>query len=45
MAQRSRHAAPGSDVEVTRSATMRIAIASDPATIFDYLVDAKKLES
>lgn len=46
-AQRSRRAAPPppSDVEVTRSATMRIAIASDPASIFDYLVDAKKLES
>ena len=44
-AQRAQHAVPASDVEVTRSATMRIAIASDPATIFDYLVDAQKLES
>jgi uncharacterized protein YndB with AHSA1/START domain len=45
--QRPRHSAPApaSDVEVTRSATMRIAISSDPATIFDCLVDAKKLES
>jgi uncharacterized protein YndB with AHSA1/START domain len=36
---------PASNVEVTRSATLRIAIPSDPASIFDYLVDAKKLES
>lgn len=33
-----------SDIEVTRAATLRITIASDPASIFDYLVDAKKLE-
>jgi uncharacterized protein YndB with AHSA1/START domain len=49
IAQRSRHAtpapAPVSDVEVTRSATLRITIASDPVSIFDDLVDAKKLES
>ena len=34
-----------SDIEVTRAATLRITIASDPLSIFDYLVDAKKLES
>lgn len=46
-AQRSRRgtASQASDVEVTRSATLRITIASDPVNIFDYLVDAKKLES
>jgi uncharacterized protein YndB with AHSA1/START domain len=47
MAQRARRAAPpeASDVEVTRSTTMRISIASDPTSIFDYLVDASKLET
>jgi uncharacterized protein YndB with AHSA1/START domain len=44
-AQRSKEAAqsqPGY-VEVTRSATLRATIAADPATVFDYLVDASKL--
>ncbi len=47
LAQRSRSAAPSppSNVEVTRSATLRATIATDPAAVFDYLVDAKKLES
>jgi uncharacterized protein YndB with AHSA1/START domain len=42
---RSTASSPPSDVEVTRSATLRITIPSDPASIFDYFVDAKKLES
>lgn len=32
-------------VEVTRSATLRATIAADPATVFDYLVDANKLQT
>lgn len=46
-AQRDRRPASSeaSDVEVTRSATLRISIASDPINIFDYLVDARKLEA
>ncbi len=34
-----------SPVEVTRSATLRVTIAADPTTLFDYLADARKLES
>jgi uncharacterized protein YndB with AHSA1/START domain len=46
-AQRSKGPASSqpSYVEVTRSTTLRITIASDPASVFDYLVDAGKLES
>lgn len=45
-AQRDRRPASSeaSDVEVTRSATLRITIAGDPINIFDSLVDARKLE-
>ncbi len=45
--QRARRAAKGEDtgpVEVTHSATLRITIATDPAGLFEYLVDARKLE-
>lgn len=46
-AQRARAAAPSqtSYVEVTRSATLRATIASDPASVFDYLVDSNRLET
>ncbi len=46
-AQRSRETASSqpSYVEVTRSATLRATIASDPASVFDYLVDSNKLET
>jgi uncharacterized protein YndB with AHSA1/START domain len=45
LAQRSKAAAQSqpSYVEVTRSATLRTTIATDPASVFDYLVDANKL--
>jgi uncharacterized protein YndB with AHSA1/START domain len=45
-AQRSRESAPSqpSFVEVTRAATLRATIAADPATVFEYLVDANKLQ-
>jgi uncharacterized protein YndB with AHSA1/START domain len=45
-AQRARRPAEAEDtgpVTVTRSATLRVTIASDTAGIFDYLSDAKKL--
>jgi uncharacterized protein YndB with AHSA1/START domain len=38
-------AAAASDIEVTRAATLRLTISSDPASIFEYLVDAQKLEA
>jgi uncharacterized protein YndB with AHSA1/START domain len=46
-AQRSKESAQSqpSFVEVTRSATLRATIAADPATVFDYLVDANKLQT
>lgn len=45
-AQRARRPAPGenSQIEVTRSATLRVSLSSDPGNIFEYLVDARKLE-
>ncbi|HET7840966.1 MAG TPA: SRPBCC domain-containing protein [Terriglobia bacterium] len=47
IAQRSKAAAETqpSYVEVTRSATLRATIATDPASVFDYLVDSNKLET
>jgi uncharacterized protein YndB with AHSA1/START domain len=47
IAQRSREAASAqaSYVEITRSATLRATIATDPASVFDYLVDSNKLET
>jgi len=33
------------DIEVTRSATLRILVVADPTNVFDYLVDARKLET
>lgn len=47
MGQRARRVAPidTSDVEVTRSTTLRISVASDPTSIFNDLVDAQKLET
>ena len=46
-AQHARESAPSqsSFVEVTRSATLRATIAADPANVFDYLVDANKLQT
>jgi len=46
LAQRARRAAKAEDtgpVSVTRSATLRVTIASDTIGIFDYLSDARKL--
>lgn len=45
LAQRSKGTAQSqpSYVEFTRSATLRATIATDPASVFDYLVDATKL--
>jgi uncharacterized protein YndB with AHSA1/START domain len=45
-AQRSRRSAPPESlVQVTRSATLRVAISSDTMGIFDFLSDAQKLAS